>query len=185
MLMFIGFIIAAFMILGLASGLSSLAPLPLKAVVWVLCAVIEYNFLSYGYNYCFPQEENVETADESQIINNVYDTNKTNTSETSTNNNEVNDERVISNYPHSSNIYNEQPEIIETPPSSNPEPKPCSACKQSGECSCVRDGHPGKQRSPLSMTTEEPVYETHQYCKGTGKCPACGGDGQLDYGVDY
>lgn len=67
----------------------------------------------------------------------------------------------------------------------NPERKPCEACRNTGQCICVRDGHPGKELSAVSLTTDNPVYVTHRYCHGSGQCPACGGDGYLDYGTDY
>ena len=88
---------------------------------------------------------------------------------------------------YSNNYYeNYPPQQAETEVEEySPRRVECQACHAKGECICVKNGHPGKELSALSIVTEDPVYETHRYCHGTGKCPACGGDGYLDEGVDY
>ena len=189
MLLFIGFIIVGWIILGLASGLSSQVPSALKPVVWIVCVVIEYNLLSYGYSYSFPSEEAEEELsvgeglNQNRNINNWGEDNSSNPQASSS----QSDDKVNNGsfgYTNNTGVISDPSVINESGPST-PEPQLCRACRGTGECFCIRDGHPGKERGPLSMTTDEPVYQTHQYCHGTGKCPACGGDGQLDYGIDY
>lgn len=67
---------------------------------------------------------------------------------------------------------------------SAPSRTPCRACHSTGLCSCARDGHPGQILSNYT-SSGEPIFMRCSYCNGTGQHLGCGGDGYLDYGVDY